>query len=119
MKSRRGDVVLLDYPFSDSSGSKVRPALVVQSDWNNARLSCTIVALITKNIRRAAREPAHLLIDISTPDGQSSGLRVTSAVTCNNLYTVNEKHLVHTIGQLSTPTMLEIDACLKSSLGII
>jgi hypothetical protein len=28
MNNRRGDVVILDYPFSDSSGAKVRPALV-------------------------------------------------------------------------------------------
>ena len=26
---KRGDVVLMDYPFSDGTGSKVRPALVV------------------------------------------------------------------------------------------
>jgi mRNA-degrading endonuclease toxin of MazEF toxin-antitoxin module len=32
MKVKRGDVVLLDHPFSDASGSKVRPALVVQAD---------------------------------------------------------------------------------------
>ena len=28
---KRGDVVLMDYPFSDGTGSKVRPALVVSS----------------------------------------------------------------------------------------
>ena len=36
MKVRRGDVVLLDHPFSDASGTKVRPALVVQGDARNA-----------------------------------------------------------------------------------
>lgn len=85
MNIRRGDVVILDYPYSDGSGSKVRPALVVQRDDNNRRLTATIVALITKNTQLAGREPAHLLIDITTADGQQSGLRVTSAVTCNNL----------------------------------
>ena len=32
MKVQRGDVVLVDYPFSDGSGSKVRPTVVVQAD---------------------------------------------------------------------------------------
>ena len=32
MNFSRGDVVLVDYPFSDRTGSKVRPALVVQND---------------------------------------------------------------------------------------
>lgn len=43
MKVQRGDVVLVDYPFSDRTGSKVRPCLVVQADYNNTRLDDTIV----------------------------------------------------------------------------
>jgi mRNA-degrading endonuclease toxin of MazEF toxin-antitoxin module len=31
----RGDVVLVDWPFSDLSGSKLRPAIVVQADHLN------------------------------------------------------------------------------------
>jgi mRNA-degrading endonuclease toxin of MazEF toxin-antitoxin module len=31
----RGDVVLVDWPFSDLSGSKLRPAIVVQADFLN------------------------------------------------------------------------------------
>jgi mRNA-degrading endonuclease toxin of MazEF toxin-antitoxin module len=30
MSFSRGDIVLVDYPFSDRTGRKVRPALVVQ-----------------------------------------------------------------------------------------
>ena len=30
MKIRRGDVVIVDFPYSDQTGRKVRPALVVQ-----------------------------------------------------------------------------------------
>ena len=62
MTCHRGDVVLLDYPFSDSTGSKVRPALVVQSDRDNVRLTNTVVALITRNLSRVTREPTQMLI---------------------------------------------------------
>jgi mRNA interferase MazF len=48
----RGDVVLIDYPFSMGGGSKVRPALVVQADRNNLRLRETIVVVITSNLAR-------------------------------------------------------------------
>ena len=58
MKSRRGDVVLLDYPFADASGVKVRPALIVQSDIRNSLLAQTIVAMITKNLQRLGHDPA-------------------------------------------------------------
>ena len=55
---KRGDVVLIDYPFSAGGGSKVRPALVVQADRNNRRLQDTIVALITSNVSRCHRGDA-------------------------------------------------------------
>ncbi len=56
MKVRRGDVVLIDYPFSRGGGAKVRPALVVQNDRDNSRLENTIVAQITSRIDRAEHD---------------------------------------------------------------
>jgi hypothetical protein len=49
MSVNRGDVILTYVPNIGSPGGKVRPALVVQSDHNNARLSETIIAAITSN----------------------------------------------------------------------
>jgi mRNA interferase MazF len=114
---KRGDVALLDYPFSDASGSKVRPVLIVQNDRDNLRLTSTIVVLITKNVSRA-HEPTQLLIDISTPAGNQSGLNQTSAVTCTNLFTVSQVKILRIIGSLPAPVMAQIDACLKVTLGL-
>lgn len=47
MNVRRGDVVMVDWTYSDRTGSKRRPALVVQSDTCNQALDDTILALIT------------------------------------------------------------------------
>lgn len=114
---KRGDVVLLDYPFSDASGSKVRPALIVQNDRDNLRLTSTIVVLITKNVSRA-HEPTQLVVDVSTPDGQQSGLNRTSAVTCTNLFTVSQVKILRVIGSLPSQLMVQIDECLKVGLGL-
>ena len=70
---KRGDIVILDHPYSDGSGSKVRPALVVQNDRDNLRLTNTIVALITRNISRVG-EPTQMLIDLTTAGGRQSVL---------------------------------------------
>ena len=118
MKVKRGDIVLLDHPFSDGAGSKVRPALVVQADGRNAKLSDTIVALITKNLRFATSDPTQLLIDLTTPEGQASGLKVDSAVKCGNLYTVHEDCVHKKIGDLSAGLLLRIDVCLKAALDL-
>src|SRR5215218_832719 len=109
MKCRRGDVVLLDYPFSDGSGSKVRPALVIQADVYNAKLTSTVVALVTKNTSRAGGEPTQLLIDPATPDGSRSRLLRPSAVTCCNLYTVHEHRVLRVVGHLRGPFMTQVN----------
>src|SRR5437762_11129595 len=41
-RSNRGDVVLVDWPFSDLTGSKLRPAIVVQADFLNGIIDDTI-----------------------------------------------------------------------------
>jgi mRNA interferase MazF len=118
MNVRRGDVVLVPVQFSSGAGSKVRPVLVVQSDHNNARLADTIVAVITSNTRRTGFEQTQLLVDVATPDGRQSGLLRSSAVTCERLHTILQVDVQRKIGSLPHSLLAQIDACLKSSLGI-
>lgn len=113
---KRGDVVVVDFSAYNPSGKK-RPALVVQCDRDNARMGNTIVATITGNTARSS-EPTQLLLDSSHPDFPSSGLHKDSVVNCSNLYTVQQQDVIRTIGSISASTMLEIDECLKSALGI-
>ena len=88
MKVSRGDVVLVDYPFSDRKGSKVRPALIVQSDALNYRIDDTILASISRSTHRASN--TQLFIDISSADGATSGLRQDSMVQCEILLTYDQ-----------------------------
>ena len=39
MNVRRGDVVLVVYPFASGRGASRRPALIVQNDRDNSRLT--------------------------------------------------------------------------------
>jgi mRNA interferase MazF len=118
MKVHRGDVVIIDHPFSDASGARVRPALVIQADQRNALLTETIVALITKNLRHVATDPTQLLIDLGTPDGQASGLNTNSAVKCGKLFTIHEDLVRRKIGVLSAALMQQVNACLKAALEL-
>jgi len=118
MKYSRGDVILADLPFSDRTGAKVRPALVVQNDGNNARLEDVIVAMITRTTARAESESTQLLVDVSTPLGQATGLLHTSAVKCEHLITLHRSFLERVIGRLPEPLMRQIDECLKAALGL-
>ena len=114
----RGDIVIVEFPFQDGTPGKNRPALVVQCDENNRRLRNTVIAMITGNIRLAMSEPTQFLIDPTTPEGHSSGLHAPSAVKCENLFTVMQSNILHTIGHLPPALMSKVDACLKTSLGL-
>ena len=118
MNVRRGDVVILDFPQAPGQPPKRRPAVVVQSDHNNGRLTNSIFAMVTSNIRLATTEPAQVLIDVATPDGQRTGLTRTSAVKCENLYTLPQATVLKTIGQLSPVLLQQVDDALKASLGL-
>jgi mRNA-degrading endonuclease toxin of MazEF toxin-antitoxin module len=113
----RGDVVLVDFSFTDTPSSKVRPALVVQNDAYNARRKKTIAALITGNLRMAS-EPTHLLVDPATPEGALSGLHGPSLVSCNSLFTIEQAGIIRTLGRLSDQAVRQIDVCLKAALGL-
>ena len=118
MRVKRGDIVLVDFPYSNHTGSKIRPALVVQSDIWNQRLNTTMLAGITSNLHRGVGAPTQYLIDIETADRQQSGLHFNSAVRCDKLITSNQSRIQGIIGGLSEATMGEIDACLKAALDI-
>jgi mRNA interferase MazF len=114
---KRGDVVIVDYPFQDIPGSKVRPALVVQNDAENRRLGNTIVAMITGNLRDAGA-PTNVLIDPGTPEGASSGLHGPSLVKCVNLATLRQARVLQSVGHMSPSLMQRIDTCLKAALDL-
>jgi len=78
----RGDVVSVDFPFTDGSASKVRPALVISND-SIASTGNLIIAMITSRQGRSA--PAVSL----TPDLLIHPLPKSSLVRCHRLYTID------------------------------
>jgi mRNA interferase MazF len=116
MMVHRGDVVIVDFYPTDPN-ARVRPALVVQNNRDNARMQRTIVVQITSNVSRAGEDAQHL-VDLSHPDWTTSGLCLPSAVNAANLVTVPRDQITQVIGTLSASTMRRVDACLRTALGL-
>jgi mRNA interferase MazF len=117
MSVQRGEVVIVRFPFASGTGAKARPALVIQNDRNNSRMTNVILAAITTTTFRS-QEPTQLLIDLKTPEGRQSGLLKDSVVSCENLATVEQSHVIRTIGSLPADAMHNVGVCLKISLGL-
>ena len=118
MQIQRGDIVIIDFPYSNRIRSKIRPALVVQSNVWNQRIDDTILALITSSSRRRVGAATQYFIDVSAAEGLRTQLRFNSIVQCENLITYEQRLILRVIGSLSDAAMQQIDACLKAALGI-
>jgi mRNA-degrading endonuclease toxin of MazEF toxin-antitoxin module len=94
MRVNRGDVVLVDYRFT-TGGAKVRPALVVQNDRDNSRMTNTAVAQISGNTTRV-NEATQYLIELAAEPG--SGLASDSALIATNLLTMRQSDIVRVLG---------------------
>jgi mRNA interferase MazF len=114
---KRGDVVVVPFPFQDKLGEKIRPAVVVQRDVENVRLANTILAMVTGNLSDFG-QPTNLLIDPIAPDGAGCGLSGPSLVKCCNLATVRQKRVLRVIGKLAESQMQQLIKCLKAALEL-
>lgn len=117
MNVQRGDVVLVDYPYSSGSGTKVRPVLVIQNDRDNQRLLNTIVVQITSVTRRVL-ESTQVLIELDSPAGVQSGLRQNSVVNCVNLLTLDKDMILRKLGSLQDSTLQLVNTSLKVALEL-
>jgi mRNA interferase MazF len=97
---RKWDVVLLAYPFTDLSASKVRPAVVVSPDSENGILDDSVFLLITSNTSRLS--PFDLLIDTSHPEFANTGLSRSSAVRVNKVWTLKNTLVRRVLGSLGS-----------------
>ena len=113
MTVKRGDVVLVDYPFT-TGGVKVRPALIVQNDRDNGRMTNTIVAQISGNRARVHEATQHR-IELEVEPG--CGLARDSALIATNLLTMRQSDVLRVLGSLSAATMAQIDDCLRIAHG--
>jgi mRNA interferase MazF len=101
---KRGDVVLVRFPHPSGQRGKKRPAVMVQSDAYASAVSTVVVAEVTKNLTMKG-DPACLFLDVSTPEGKATGLRIDSVVSSSVLDTVYSDTVAQVLGSLS-PALL-------------
>jgi mRNA interferase MazF len=113
----RGDVVIVQFPYADGRKGKNRPAVVVQNDLDNERLTNTIIAMVTGNTRNAHLQ-TQVFLDPADPDGKASGVFGPSAVKATTLYAIEQRDLLRVVGRLTDATMRKVNEALRTALGL-
>jgi len=111
---RRGDVVEVDWQFSDLTGSKVRPAVLVQADYLTGLVDDTILVKITS--QRFGIPGTEVEIDPTIET--ASGLSRLCYASCKDMLTRDQTLILRTVGVLSDTKMRQIDDCLKKVLEL-
>jgi mRNA interferase MazF len=112
MTFQRGDVVLVPFPFSDLSTTKVRPAVVVSSELYHSTEPDLLLAALTSRVE-AATGP----FDYQLNDWRAAGLRFPSALK-PVLVTLDPVRVVHRTGELSTADLAQVDERLRRALDL-
>ena len=98
-----GDVVLLKFPFTDDTGIKRRPALILK----NCEDGDVIVCRITSKIYRSK-------YDVYLNDWSNFGLKLPSVVRVHKVATLEMDMIEVVLGQIDDVTLNEIKAIYHS-----
>ena len=102
-----GDVVLVPFPFTDQSGTKKRPAVVVSSSGYNTHRRDLIIMAITSQIRQPLGFGEALVAD-----WQAAGL-IKPSVFKPVFTTIEQSLVLRTMGTLTAVDQLTLRAILS------
>ncbi len=108
----RGDVVLVSFMFSEETGAKRHPAVLLSSEAYRRGRQDVIAAAITSNTNR------NLVGDFLINDWQDAGLLFPSVAT-GVIRTIKQGMITRTLGSLSHRDMDGVDQRLGLNLDLV
>jgi len=110
---RRGDIILVSFPFTDLRGKKTRPALVISSFGNDF----IIVGIFTLKPAFRKLRPTWLFIeDDGSKFFKQTGLKKTSILKAEKITVVHHSIIQKKLGKVSDEFMGKVELALKKAL---
>lgn len=104
---KRGDIVLVKYPFTDMSAEKLRPALVLLPEDAEGDL---LLAFITSSFVKSP-------FDIPLKALPGTGLHKDSVLRLKKLMTVHRSLLQGRLGSITSEQLSLVESTLKKMFG--
>jgi len=103
-----GDVVLVRYPFTDLTSSKVRPAVAVGAPHASQDIFVVPLTSKTGNLQQG---------EFILKDWAGAGLRLPTAAK-RGIFSVHETLVIQAVGQLSLLDSQQLERSLRAWLGL-
>jgi mRNA interferase MazF len=100
---KQGEIVLVPFPYSDLSGSKKRPVLVVSNDVYNASFPDIVVAVITTKTTK----PDIYSLTLESKDLEIGQLPEPSLIRAHKLFTIDQSRILKRFSTLGEVKMRE------------
>ena len=113
---KRGDIVLIKFPFTDLSTTKVRPALVISSDKYNNKGEDAIFLYISSNTNN--KQSTDLLIESSDKNFSSTGLKKSSLFRTDKLVILKKSLAARKLGTANSDILSKINIMLIDILDL-
>ena len=97
---RQGDIVMVEFPFSNMAEKKLRPAVVVSNDSYNRFANVLLAGLYSR------RQP--LSVSVTNRDTQKKRLRKGSFISLQNLVSAEKSLIKYTVDALTAHKLKEI-----------
>jgi mRNA interferase MazF len=92
----KGEIVLVPFPFTDLSQTKLRPAVVLWADTTGNDV--TLCFISSQNIDNL--HSSEFLLNSSDPEFQGTGLKISSKVRVTRIATVEKSLVSRRLGKL-------------------
>ena len=109
MTYKQGEIVLVPFPYSDLSGSKRRPVLVVSNDAYNRSFPDIIVAVITSKTKK----PDNYSIPLLADDLEIGFLPESSLIRIHKLFTIEKSRILKRFSFLKDEKLQEVLTLLR------
>ncbi|MBV6624836.1 MAG: type II toxin-antitoxin system PemK/MazF family toxin [Rivularia sp. (in: Bacteria)] len=114
MTLSKGDIVLVQFPFTDLSQTKLRPALILYS--NSTTNDVTLCFISSQNVNNLTLE--EFAIKDSDAEFSDTGLRVSSKVRVTRIVTLNNSLVLRRLGKLGNEYMDMLNKTLKQAFQL-
>ena len=113
----RGDVVLVRFPFTNFTSTKVRPAVVISNDDINGSRGDVIVAFISSKTQGRIKDTDYIIRD-TDPSFSNTGLTQTSLFKMAKIVTLDRSMISNRLGEVSEEIKTDIDEKLRKALAL-
>lgn len=103
---KQGDIILVQFPFTDLSGSKLRPALVISNDKLNASGDFVCLQITSKTFNDGC-------FFVLNDQNVSIPLKLNSGIRLQKIFTVNSSIVKQKISAVSPAALTEIIAAIN------